>query len=123
MNECDPKKIIDFDKNYYEILGIDKTSFPTGKTRESKITITRLLEKAFRQRARKCHPDFGGSKEQFLDIVRARRILEDDFLRRISSATIVLVVICLFVSKLLVPPYCFQDIVIIQLLCILFCMR
>ena len=83
MNECDPKKIIDFDKDYYEILGIDKTSFPSGKTRENKIAITRLLEKAFRQRARKCHPDFGGSKEQFLDIVRARRILEDDFLRRV----------------------------------------
>ncbi len=83
MNECDPKKIIDFNKNYYEILGIEKTSFPTSKTRENKIAITRLLEKAFRQKARTCHPDFGGSKEQFLDIVRARRILEDDFLRRI----------------------------------------
>ena len=33
--------------------------------------------------ARKCHPDFGGSEEQFLDIVRARRILEDPLLRRI----------------------------------------
>jgi hypothetical protein len=33
--------------------------------------------------ARKCHPDFGGSKESFLDLVRARRILEDFYLRKI----------------------------------------
>ena len=73
----------DFDKDYYEILGIDKTSFPSGKTRENKIAITRLLEKAFRQRARKCHPDFGGSNEAFLNLVRARRILEDPLLKKI----------------------------------------
>lgn len=83
MNDCDPKKIIDFEKNYYEILSLNKEKFPKGKSRESKIEITKLLEKAFRQKARVCHPDFGGSKEQFLDIVRARRILEDDFLRKI----------------------------------------
>ena len=83
MNDCDPKKIIEFDKDYYDILSIDKNSFPKGKSRESKIEISKILEKAFRQKARKCHPDFGGSKEAFLDIVIARRILEDEFLRKI----------------------------------------
>jgi len=82
-NEFDPKKIIDFEKNYYDILGLQKLDFPTGKSRADVIKTSEILEKAFRIKARKCHPDFGGSKEAFLDIVRARRILEDPLLRKI----------------------------------------
>lgn len=85
MNDCDPKKIIDFSKNYYEILSLDKNDFPKGKSREDKIRISKILEVAFRKKARTCHPDFGGSKDAFLDIVRARRILEDDLLRKIYN--------------------------------------
>ena len=33
-NEFDPKKIIDFSKNYYEILEIEKTDLPSGKSRD-----------------------------------------------------------------------------------------
>jgi curved DNA-binding protein CbpA len=84
MNEnFDPKKIIDFSKDYYLILGIEKNILPNSNTREDKIKTSKIIEDAFRKKARKCHPDFGGSKEQFLDIVRARRILEDNFLRKI----------------------------------------
>lgn len=82
-NEFDPKKIIDFDKDYYEILGLQKLDFPIGKSRADVIKTSEILEKAFRVKARKCHPDFGGSNEAFLDIVRARRILEDPLLRKI----------------------------------------
>jgi hypothetical protein len=82
-NEFDPKKIIDFEKNYYEILGLQKIDFPLGKSRADVIKTSEILEKAFRIKARKCHPDFGGSNEAFLDIVRARRILEDPILRKI----------------------------------------
>ena len=82
-NEFDPKKIIDFDKDYYEILGLQKIDFPLGKSRADVIKTSEILEKAFRVKARKCHPDFGGSNEAFLDIVRARRILEDPILRKI----------------------------------------
>ncbi len=82
-NEFDPKKIIDFDKDYYEILGLQKLDFPLGKSRADVIKTSEILEKAFRVKARKCHPDFGGSNEAFLDIVRARRILEDPLLRKI----------------------------------------
>ena len=82
-NEFDPKKIIDFDKNYYEILAIDKLDLPSGKSRDERVKSSQILENAFRKRARKCHPDFGGSNEAFLDIVRARRILEDPILRKI----------------------------------------
>lgn len=79
----DPKKIIDFIKDYYSILGITKQDLPTSKTRQNKIEIAKVIETAYRKMARKCHPDFGGSKEQFLDLVRARRILEDPVLRKI----------------------------------------
>ena len=82
-NEFDPKKIIDFEKNYYEILGLQKLDFPSGKSRADVIKTSEILEKAFRVKARKCHPDFGGSNEAFLDIVRARRILEDDFYHQV----------------------------------------
>ena len=81
--EFDPKNIIDFNKDYYSILGISKENLPDNKTRQNKIEISQLIEKSFRKQARKAHPDFGGSKELFLDLVRARRILEDPLLRRI----------------------------------------
>jgi hypothetical protein len=82
-NEFDPKKIIDFSKNYYEILGISQEELPKGKSRDDKVHLSKILESAFRKKARVCHPDFGGSKEAFLDIVRARRILEDHMLKKI----------------------------------------
>jgi hypothetical protein len=82
-NEFDPKKIIDFSKNYYEILEIEKIDLPSGKSRDERVKTSQILESAFRKRARKCHPDFGGSNEDFLDIVRARRILEDPILKKI----------------------------------------
>jgi curved DNA-binding protein CbpA len=84
--EFDPKKIINFEKDYYEILAIDKHSFPSGNNRNDVISRTKILEDAFRKCARKAHPDFGGSEEQFLDLVRARRILEDSILRKIYDS-------------------------------------
>jgi curved DNA-binding protein CbpA len=82
-NEFDPKKIIDFEKDYYNLLDLDKDSFPPNKTRDDKVKVSKLLESSFRKKARTCHPDFGGSIEDFLDIVRARRILEDPILKKI----------------------------------------
>jgi len=82
-NEFDPKKIIDFSQDYYEILDIAREDFPKGNTRNDKIFISDLIDKAFRKQARKKHPDFGGTNEEFLNLVRARRILEDSLLRNI----------------------------------------
>ena len=79
----DPKKIIDFSKDYYAILNLSKNELPFGSDRKSKIELTNKLDESFRKMARVCHPDFGGSKEAFLDIVRARRIIEDPILRKI----------------------------------------
>lgn len=84
MNEnFDPKKIIDFSKDYYSILGVDKKNLPKKNNRDSKVKLSKIVEDAFRKQARKCHPDFGGSKEKFVDLVRARRIIEDSFLKKI----------------------------------------
>lgn len=84
MNEnFDPKKIIDFSKDYYSILGVDKNNLPQKNDRDSKVKLSKIIEDAFRKQARKCHPDFGGSKEAFVDLVRARRIIEDSFLKKI----------------------------------------
>lgn len=84
MNEnFDPKKIINFNKDYYNILGIAKSDLPKSDNRQNKITIAQIIEKSYRIMARKCHPDFGGSDEAFLDLVRARRILEDPYLRKV----------------------------------------
>lgn len=79
----DPKKIIDFNKDYYFILGITETDLPKATDRQNKLQIAQIIEKSYRKMARKCHPDFGGSNEQFLDLIRARRILEDPYLRKI----------------------------------------
>lgn len=49
----------------YDALGIDKDA-----------TID-AVKRAFRGRAKKCHPDAGGSKEQFALICRAKDILSD----------------------------------------------
>jgi hypothetical protein len=79
----DPDKIIDYSKDYYAILGLERGCIPEGNTRADKIATSQTLETAFRKSARTAHPDFGGSKEQFLDVVRARQILEDPLLRHI----------------------------------------
>lgn len=79
----DPKKIIDFSKNYYEILGLVKENLPLSSIRKDKVELANIIERAFRKQARTAHPDFGGSNEAFLDLVRARRIVEDPLLRKI----------------------------------------
>ena len=42
-NEFDPKKIIDFEKDYYEILGLHKLDFPLGKSRSDVIKTSEIL--------------------------------------------------------------------------------
>jgi len=79
----DPKKIIDFSKDYYAILGLIKENLPLTSIRKDKVELANIIERAFRKQARTAHPDFGGSNEAFLDLVRARRIIEDPLLRKI----------------------------------------
>jgi len=79
----DPKKIIDFSKDYYAILGLVRENLPLSSIRKDKVELANIIERAFRKEARVAHPDFGGSKEAFLDLVRARRIIEDPLLRKV----------------------------------------
>ena len=81
--EFNPKKIIDFSIDYYNILGLTINDLPNGSSRQDRINTSEIIEKAFRKKARTCHPDFGGSNEAFLNLVRARRILEDPLLKKI----------------------------------------
>jgi hypothetical protein len=81
----DPKKIIDFSKDYYAILGLVKENLPLSSIRKDKVELANIIERAFRKQARVAHPDFGGSKDEFLDLVRARRIIEDPLLRNIYN--------------------------------------
>lgn len=52
-------------KNYYDILGVNKTASEDE------------IKKAFRKLARKHHPDAGGSEEKFKEINEAYEILSD----------------------------------------------
>lgn len=53
-------------KNYYETLGIDKSASKAD------------IKKAFREAAKKHHPDKGGNPEKFKEINEAYEVLSDD---------------------------------------------
>lgn len=57
-------------EDYYEILGV-----PEGADEET-------IKKAFRELAKKYHPDRGGDAEKFKKIVEAYRVLSDKNLRK-----------------------------------------
>lgn len=57
-------------KNYYEILGVSKDATPAE------------IKKAYREKARKLHPDVGGDKEKFQELNEANENLSDPEKRR-----------------------------------------
>ena len=60
----------DSDKDYYEILGADKTAS------------RRDIERLYKRLASRHHPDRGGSEEQMKSLNEAYRVLKDESLRR-----------------------------------------
>jgi curved DNA-binding protein CbpA len=83
----DPDKIIDYNLDYYAILGIEKGCLPAGGNKKEREEISKILEMAFRKSAMKSHPDVpGGSEEKFKMVVRAQTILLDPILRRIYES-------------------------------------
>lgn len=85
--DFDPDKIIDYNKDYYAILGIEQKSFPEGTTTKDKQEIANILAQAFRRCARVTHPDFdGGSPEAFKLVVQAHTVLSDELLRKIYES-------------------------------------
>jgi len=83
----DPDKIIDYNMDYFSILGIEKGCLPSGVNKKEREEISKILEIAFRKSAMKSHPDVsGGSEEKFKLVVRAQTILLDPILRRIYES-------------------------------------
>lgn len=83
----DPDKIIDYNLDYYSILGIEKGCLPVGTSKKEREEISKILEIAFRKSAMKSHPDVpSGSEEKFKMVVRAQTILLDPILRRIYES-------------------------------------
>lgn len=78
-----PSRIVDLDKDYYAVLGLQRGCLPTGATRKDKQEVNEILARAYRESARRQHPDMpGGSEDGFRLVVQAQYILEDQNLRR-----------------------------------------
>lgn len=83
-----PEKVVDFNIDYYSILGLEKGCLPPGNTRSEKERITDILNRAYKSAAFKTHPDFANSQEQknelndrFKLVVRAHTILSNPLYR------------------------------------------
>jgi hypothetical protein len=77
----DLRKIIDFDTDYYAVLGLEKGCLPTGNTREDKKKVADILLRAMRGKMWDAHPDHGGSEAAFKLVTRAQWILENPIWR------------------------------------------
>jgi len=83
----DPDKIIDYNVDYYAVLGLERGCLPAGSNRKERQEISDILEKGFRWAARTAHPAVpGGSEDKFKLVVRAQTILGDPLLRRIYES-------------------------------------
>ena len=87
-NHFNPEKVIDFNIDYFAILGLEKGFLPPGKNRKEREEITQILNAAYRKEAFKTHPDFARSEdhreslnEKFKLVVRAHTILSNPLYR------------------------------------------
>jgi len=83
MPQANPLSIIDFDEDYYAVLGVKKEDLPKGRDTESRKFLRIALQTAYRERIFEVHPDRGGSPAAFKAVVRAHTILSDPILRDI----------------------------------------
>jgi curved DNA-binding protein CbpA len=81
------KKIIDFSKDYYSILDVEKNLLKNDRIHNAKI-----LQQAYRKKIFEYHPDrFPESQrkfqeEKFKEIIRAHHILSDSSLKKVYDA-------------------------------------
>lgn len=87
-NNFNPEKVIDFDIDYYEVLGLQKGCLPPGNNKSERERITDILNRAYKSAAFKTHPDFANSNEErdilndrFKLVVRAHTILSNPLYR------------------------------------------
>jgi hypothetical protein len=83
-----PEKVVDFNIDYYEILGLQKGCLPIGNSKADQEKITDILNRAYKASAFKTHPDFAKSEEdkellneKFKLVVRAHTILSNPLYR------------------------------------------
>lgn len=74
---------IDFDADYYGLLGIDREALPRGRDVNSRREACLILQDAYRHRLFEVHPDRGGDPEVFKALVRAHTVLSDPSLREV----------------------------------------
>lgn len=86
----DPNKIIDYSKDYYAILGLERGTLPTGNTFAEKQKLAEIVGKAYRKAAIASHPNFHPNdptaEQRFKDALHAEWILIDPLLRRTYEA-------------------------------------
>jgi hypothetical protein len=87
-NHFNPEKVIDFNIDYFAVLGLEKGSLPAGINRKEREEITQILNAAYRKEAFKTHPDFAKNQEhkdllneKFKLVVRAHTILSNPLYR------------------------------------------
>jgi curved DNA-binding protein CbpA len=87
-NHFNPEKVIDFNIDYYNVLGLEKGCLPAGETKSERERITDILNRAYKNAAFKTHPDFANTNEErellnekFKLVVRAHTILSNPLYR------------------------------------------
>ena len=83
MSERSRYDAIDFDVDYYGLLGIDRAAFPRGRDVNSRREACRILQDAYRHRLFEVHPDRGGDPAVFKALVRAHSVLSDPSQREV----------------------------------------
>ena len=79
--------IIDFNEDYYAILGITRDDLPTGKDPNSKRLANDILRRAYHKKLFEVHPDRpDGDEEKCKMVVKAHSILGDPILRNVYSS-------------------------------------
>jgi hypothetical protein len=86
LMDKNPLSLIDFDCDYYDILGVCREDLPAGPGAEVRRELASLLQRAYREKVFENHPDRGGDPEAFKCVVRAHSVLSDPSLRRIYDA-------------------------------------
>ena len=81
MSERTRYENIDFDVDYYALLGIVREALPRGRDVNSRREACLLLQDAYRHRLFEVHPDRGGDPEVFKALVRAHSVLSEPSLR------------------------------------------
>lgn len=78
------KNSIDFNVDYYEILGVDANDIPKGKDPNSRRFASNVLRTAYHKKLFEVHPDRpNGDAEKCKLVVKAHQILSDPALREI----------------------------------------